>query len=741
MELFKHRNLAFGCGCFLALLFASFYFNTAARIAFLVFTGIAILLLVFLLFRLRTPRLLSFSGKALPALLLAIAAIILSLVHFDKSRVLSIDESKEHNITATVLSCQYSSGYFNIYTARMSELNKEGFDEDIQLIAYGKTLNEGDIINSSGYFTHLKKAEVNSYGIATSFEAEEYTVLGNQAFPVRKFLKNANLTLSAALDDLDDDTKALLGALVLGNKQELDPQLNRDFSKIGLSHILALSGMHISIIITLLSFFLEHINMKRFWKELLLILSTLFFVGITGFSDSALRAGFTVTLTILFSFMGRRTSTASALFYSVTVICIIDPYSIFSVSLLLSFFAMLGCIVASRIVRNIKLWQKIRSRILRYITVSLITSTTVLVFTIPIVYSVFGYISLLSPFTNLLLSPLFTLLIYATPIYMVTSWIPYVKDVIGWIIEKISALVILVGKWTASFDGTVIPIINYVQIVGIAVSVLFAALFLVGRKKLALKMVGGAVCGLIVFAVGTGILLHDRHNSTYAGAISKGENNVVFIEDEGKLTVFQIGNSYTLCRTAARELGYHYEIENLVITDYHKNTLATIFNLGNVSYVKNVYLQSPGNESEEEIYIQAKDLAKSFGINFYEITELCGTQNTEIAFSERTNVSYSDVRAIAFSITSQNTKVTYLGSGSKHLYNDFVTREPYLSDVLIIGTAGPKYKAKYDYTSPYLDLCIFLGESRKYAADSFSERVDSMAVTVDAELSRIKFPN
>ena len=49
MELFKHRNLAFGCGCFLVLLFASFYFNTAARIATLIFAGIAILLLIFVI--------------------------------------------------------------------------------------------------------------------------------------------------------------------------------------------------------------------------------------------------------------------------------------------------------------------------------------------------------------------------------------------------------------------------------------------------------------------------------------------------------------------------------------------------------------------------------------------------------------------------------------------------------------------------------------------------------------------
>lgn len=741
MELFKHRNLAFGCGCFLVLLFASFYFNTAARIATLIIAGIAILLLTVILLRLRTPRVVTLCGKALPALLLSVIAMVLSISSFDKSYVFSIDEAKEHQITATVLDCQYSSGYFNIYTADMSTLNGEDFDEDIKLITYGATLNNGDVVDATGYFTHITDDSNKGDGIVTSFEAEIYTVIGNKPFPVRNFFEKANLTLSTALDGLNEDTSSLLGALVLGNKEALDPQVRRDFSKIGLAHILALSGMHISIIITLFSFFLERIRIRRAWKEVILIFVTLIFVGITGFSNSALRAGFMVVLTLILSFVGNRLSMASALFFSVTIICIIDPYSIFSVSLLLSFFAMLGCLAASRIVRGLKLRRTIRSRILRYVAVSFITTATALIFTMPVVYLVFGYVSLLSPLTNLLFSPVFTLLIYVTPFYMATFWIPFISDVVGWVLEKLCALVLSVGKWIASFDNTVIPLKSYVQIIGIILAVSCLAVFLVGGRKIARKMVCGALLGVLVFAVGTGIFIYDRNTSTYAGALSNESSDVVFLEDAGELTIFQLGSSYSLCRSAMLELGYHYEIENLVITDYHKNTLSTILYLSNCAYVKNVYLPLPLDQYEEETYNRARALASERGITAHKISELRGTKSTEIVFSEKAKVAYSDVRTVAFSITSQSTKFTYLGKNANHLYDNFTMTEPQLSDVIVFGSAGPSRDTQYYYDTPHLDLCIFLGGSEENAAKELWEQVSAIAITDKTELSRIKFPD
>ena len=747
MELFKHRNTALGCGCFLVLLFASFYFNKAARIATLVFAGAAVLLLFALLLRSDSHRILTIAAKAIPALLLCALAMVLSLVSFDKSRVLSLDEGREYTINAVITDCQYFDSYFGIYESRLTLADGEAFDENITLFAYGNQLERGTAITASGTFTHLKDTEENGYnlsrGIVTSFEAKEYSATGKESFPIRDFLENANGFLSSTLDGLGDSSKPLISALILGNKAELDPQIRRDFAKIGLSHILALSGMHITIIVTLLSFVFERFSIRRIWKEIILIFVTLCFVGITGFSESAMRAGLMVTLTILLSFIGNRANTVSALFFSASIICIIDPYSVFSVSLWLSFFAMLGCLASARIARAASLWQRIRSKLLRYIAISFITSAAVLVFTMPIVYLVFGHISVLSPFTNLVFSPVFTLLIYISPVYMATSQIPLIEDALGWIIEKISSLLILGAEWSASFEGTVIPITGYVQIAGAAVAVCFALAFLVCKRQLALRMVGGVACGILILAIGTGIMLYNRNTSVYAGAISNGEgDDAVFIEDKGELTVFQIGSSYSLCGKAMRSLGYYYEIDNLVITDYNKNTYTTLLYISNISYLKNVYLPSPLDEYEEGVYCQAAALASERGIGVHTVRELSHTKSAEIEFSENNRVGYSDVRVIAFSIAYQSTKFTYLGKGANHLYNEFVLNEPALSDVLVIGTAGPKRDSLYYYdTGPYLDLCIFLGDSQKHAHKDFLPQVSGCAITDKTELPRIKFPD
>ncbi len=747
MELFKYRNVALGCGCFLVLLFASFYFNTAARIAILVFACVAILLLSLLIWRIRTYRMVDFAGKLIPALMLCAVAMVLSLVSFDKSHLLSLDESREYSVDATVTDCQYYDSYFGIYEANLSRVNEESFDESIILFAYGHPLEAGTVISAAGAFTHLTSAEDKSYnlsrGIVSSFEVQEYTITGKESFPVRTFLKNANSFLASTLEGLDDSTEPLISALILGNRQGLDPQMKRDFAKIGLSHILALSGMHIGIIVTLLSIILGRLKLRKGQRDALLIFATLLFVGITGFSESAVRAGFMVILSILFSFFGTRSNTVSTLFYSVTLVCIIDPYSIFSVSLLLSFFAMLGCTVAEQIVILTFLEEKIKNGVLRYIIISLMTTTVVLVFTMPVVYMVFGYISYLSPITNLLFSPVFTLLIYISPIYMATSWIPIVKDIIGWIIEKISAIITVTSEWIASLDGIAVSVTGYVQIIGALITIFFALAFLVCRRRLALKMVRGAACGILVLIIGTGIMLHDRSTSVYAGAISNGEgDDVVFLEDTGELTIFQIGSSRSLCYHAMQQLGYYFELDNLVLTDYNQSTYSTLLFISNVSYLKNVYLPSPADDQEQGAYNQVAALAKERGIEIYTTNELKGTKSTEIKFSESAHVGYSDVRVVAFSITSKSTKLTYLGNGANHLYNEFSLNEPYLSDVLMIGTAGPERKAQYYYdTGDYLDLCVYLGNSQEYAHPDFSKRVMECATTDKTELPRIKFPD
>jgi hypothetical protein len=137
-----------------------------------------------------------FAGRLIPALMLCAVAMVLSLVSFDKSHLLSLDESREYSVDVTVTDCQYYDSYFGIYEANLSRVNEESFDESIILFAYGQPLEAGTVISATGAFTHLTSAEDKSYnlsrGIVSSFEVQEYTITGKESFPVRTFLKNAN---------------------------------------------------------------------------------------------------------------------------------------------------------------------------------------------------------------------------------------------------------------------------------------------------------------------------------------------------------------------------------------------------------------------------------------------------------------------------------------------------------------------------------------------------------------------
>jgi competence protein ComEC len=90
-----------------------------------------------------------------------------------------------------------------------------------------------------------------------------------------------------------DDELAVMNALLLGQRQEISKQLSDNYSKAGAIHILAVSGLHVGVILLILSFILkplERVNNGKLIKLVLVILSLWFFAILAGLSASVIRA-------------------------------------------------------------------------------------------------------------------------------------------------------------------------------------------------------------------------------------------------------------------------------------------------------------------------------------------------------------------------------------------------------------------------------------------------------------------
>ncbi len=725
MELFRHRNLALGCSCFLALLLLSYYLNTIIRIAILVISGIAIIaaVLIYLISKKGFKALI----RLIPILTFAALAMIVSLIAFDNSELLKYsNQDTKYEVECTVKSVDYVTEHSGIYTVNVHRVEGNQVDENAKLYTYGKALSRGDVVSAVSHLFEIENDPLDfdekgynlSKGIEVTIESDEFSVVGRKSTPLYDVMENVNLFLDSILSSIgDESTYSLLSALFLGNSKRLDLEVKRDFARLGLSHALALSGMHITIVVTILGLGIDRLNIRKIFKQLLLAVITLFFVGMTGFSDSAMRAGLMVCLVYLLGFFGRRLNMTTSLFLSVTVICIFDPYSIFSLSLMLSFFAMLGCITSSRLFKRLDFYGKIKNKLLRYVIFTFVTSVFAVLFTLLITYASFGNVPALSPVTNILLAPIFTFLIYLTPIYLVCAFIPYISSLVGWFLTQTSTFLIFVGEKLASINGISVPVINIVQIIGIAAAVVFVIALLLINKRLYKYALCGIMCGIVIFAIGTGVLYYDRGNNIYVGVAANSTGEAVFIEDENQLSIFEIGSSGSLAYYTAVSLGY-YEVDRLVITDYSSKVCALVDTMCKRLILKAVYLPHPNDIDEDKILSQIADITRKSKTSLGFFGNTLKTKNTSTLIYTH-KFDRSDKNAVALNISYGHTSLTYLGASTYEAPTYLINELAYKSDVVIFGSQGPIFKSSYEYDTPYLDYVVFSGKSNEYAKEDF----------------------
>lgn len=172
---------------------------------------------------------------------------------------------------------------------------------------------------------------------------------------------------------LSSGAKEFLSTTLLGDTSDLSADTREVFSASGLSHVLALSGLHVGIITMFISFALWPI--KVFGRQRLVITITIVFLWIyaliSGFSPSVTRAVIMTTLFLFSQLLQRRNSSVNSLMAAAIVILIFSPEELFSIGFQLSFAAVGSIILFSGKFNPISRRRKIAYMITSYIELSI----------------------------------------------------------------------------------------------------------------------------------------------------------------------------------------------------------------------------------------------------------------------------------------------------------------------------------------------------------------------------------
>ncbi len=190
-------------------------------------------------------------------------------------------------------------------------------------------------------------------------------------------------------------------AMILGIQDDLPQDLRADFAKTGIAHVLALSGLHVSVVVLLLGYLLKKMRLNRHVRFAILIASLLFFLTTTGFAPSIVRA----VLLSIFLIIGRWTfsdrDTLTYLSVSAIVMLIGNATLLFSAGFLMSYAAMFGILFLLPPLSRL-LYKVMPLKLAESLAVSIAASIAVA----PLTAFYFGNISLLSLVTSLFAIPL-----------------------------------------------------------------------------------------------------------------------------------------------------------------------------------------------------------------------------------------------------------------------------------------------------------------------------------------------
>ncbi|MFH0829150.1 MAG: ComEC/Rec2 family competence protein [Candidatus Kerfeldbacteria bacterium] len=222
----------------------------------------------------------------------------------------------------------------------------------------------------------------------------------------------------------------LLSGLLLGSRDEIPYELKQDFRISGTSHIVAVSGFNVTIVVALIASMLRYLPIPRGARLSLTCAAIAGFVMLTGSSPSVVRAGIMGSLVVLGRETGRLADALHTLMVSVTVMVVADPAIIASIGFQLSVAATLGLVLLSS--RFEKLLSHIPS--LFGIRSSLGTTLAAVVVTQPLITLYFGQISVVAPITNLIILPLIPIaMLVGFCVISLSAIVPMIAVYIGWI--------------------------------------------------------------------------------------------------------------------------------------------------------------------------------------------------------------------------------------------------------------------------------------------------------------------
>lgn len=413
-----------------------------------------------------------------------------------------------------------------LYTVKTKFIDVSGSPQDIKLKLRSKAKINADyyeeISGVLAFYSYTDSA-FDSYGdygnnIFIRASLISYEPTEDNSKPLNYYILQIRLKIKDILtENLDEEKAGLALSILTGDRRILSDRINESFMTCGLSHLVAVSGMNMSVICFCFYYLFRLIKIGRLPSTAVTLLAVFLYSGVSGYSKSVLRAAIMISIMLIARLINNKADTMNSLGFSVFLICL-NPFSVTDPSAVLTVTAVIGLSVVKP-----EYDKRIRPKnnVLKYLYDGLFAGISVMITTIPAIWLFFGKVSLISLFANILCVPVMEVALVFILLLCLFSGVPFLVDIMRFLSSFFTGALIEIAAFFAErFEFLYVNISD--SLFGVAISgiLLLAAVSLLINKKISMKLI--SLFTTIVFIVCAAFSFYDYSRNAYLTVLSSG---------------------------------------------------------------------------------------------------------------------------------------------------------------------------------------------------------------------------
>lgn len=402
--------------------------------------------------------------------------------------------------------------------------------------------------------------------------------------------------------NLKKDLASIIIGILIGDKSGMDGRVIEDFQNANLSHLIAVSGAHFIYVVGFLEYICKFLKNKR-KSQVFLIIGILFFMRLTQYTPSVVRAGIMTIMAILSSVFKRKSDIYTNLAISSLVLIIKNPYSIFDIGAILSFSGVLGIAYFQDKFKLI--YQNYEGRFLWFFdSISITIAANIVI--IPIMVYYYNTISFTFIIANLVVAPLLGVLIILGFIAFIFKF-KFLIVLLSFILKLFFFLVKFMGK--LPFSTVLVCYGSFIFVI----AYYFIVYFLIKRKMLL------ALLTIVVMIIANFNFL--PKNKLYINFVDVGQgdcmliryNGMNFLIDSGggiSAEDYDVGKNTLLPYLIDRKV---YKIDYIIVSHFDADHCRAFLHVMKYIKVKNAIIAKQFKNSR--MYSEFLEIANKKKIN------------------------------------------------------------------------------------------------------------------------------